>query len=1092
MSKPFYLKGGVKRIRPSSLGSDSDENAVVRQGTHAYELELESISDSDGSSIKNMEELDPCSPNSSTPGSLSPLSSLSSGDSQFTNRTFEFPSEPLNFLRYANLHSSGMQPSTSLLEVSIANLPPESELKQSLLKIREQMAVSLVRLKELEEQVRNVPTLQVRISVLQEEKRQLIKQLQSKGNRKRSRSVGPSLGTEYSVYNNMHSKGSKSDTENDGDDDYALIRKKLRVRLNSVGVGDYLVNGPCSCCPTVTPAVFKTPVKSVCVGTDTQLDENSLQPARGVKELVKPVVQTRSIGVGMMRSFTRDVGVGEDKPIIYTESKGSQASVGMVDSACDALSATPTRDMAVLVKPDVSSKGIGTIMEENSTDSSLYKGTEIHSSKLMVHTGVQTSRGPNMSLVSIGVGICTIDDELSCRKCSNRKSRAVVKTVDEIMANRIDIPFYRSVGVGDSSLNDNYLCNRCSNIETRTIAVGEKIECRNVAIGDFSVSEDSHCGYCSNLKTRNIGCSTDCVVTVDTGSGEDKIDDFLFCDHCSNLQTASIGSGNFKLEEGSVCELCNSEIQAKAESIVESLVSSDVVVTTESTIEGSHLVAEKNDVETCVSTENISSVKRSTCTHTIGVGSCGIMDSFCDRCDNLHTRSIGVGSGNISVDVICDRCSNKKTKSVGTSSDIIETRTLGVSECCITDNYCDRCMNIRTQTVAIGDCCVTDSFCERCFNVQMQSIGVGDFDVNTEDSTPVIQANLISVDNNNMVDINKNMKTNSSVTTKNVRHIQSKQSSPLMYSNDGIKKVFRNSKESNLHESDESIDNDNPSSDTASQTSEVLETTPSPERIRITDEVVVACKLLNGHLYKGKEIGREQMISCMSTVENNWFRCVSSRDSDPEVIKGLLRIFKNQIHMLLETILNLVDGNGNNALHYAVSFRNWKLVDVLLDTGLMNLNLPNKAGYTPIMMAALAGVVKEDDKGIARKLFKTGDINKQVEETGQSPLMLAVSRGRMEMVELTLEAGADINATDEDGSTALMCACEHGHLNIAKRLLLEPHCDASLEDNEGSTALSIAMQRNFKDLALLVYGNVSFDPIGKPRKKIGGLPCKAS
>lgn len=28
-----------------------------------------------------------------------------------------------------------------------------------------------------------------------------------------------------------------------------------------------------------------------------------------------------------------------------------------------------------------------------------------------------------------------------------------------------------------------------------------------------------------------------------------------------------------------------------------------------------------------------------------------------------------------------------------------------------------------------------------------------------------------------------------------------------------------------------------------------------------------------------------------------------------------------------------------------------------------------------------------------------------------------------------------------------MCACEHGHLNIAKRLLLEAHCDASIEDN---------------------------------------------
>ena len=29
---------------------------------------------------------------------------------------------------------------------------------------------------------------------------------------------------------------------------------------------------------------------------------------------------------------------------------------------------------------------------------------------------------------------------------------------------------------------------------------------------------------------------------------------------------------------------------------------------------------------------------------------------------------------------------------------------------------------------------------------------------------------------------------------------------------------------------------------------------------RIEEPVIVACKLLNGHLYKGKEIGREQMV----------------------------------------------------------------------------------------------------------------------------------------------------------------------------------------------------------------------------------------
>ena len=47
----------------------------------------------------------------------------------------------------------------------------------------------------------------------------------------------------------------------------------------------------------------------------------------------------------------------------------------------------------------------------------------------------------------------------------------------------------------------------------------------------------------------------------------------------------------------------------------------------------------------------------------------------------------------------------------------------------------------------------------------------------------------------------------------------------------------------------------------------------------------------------------------MSTVENNWFCCVSSKDCDTELIKSLVKIFKNQIDMLLETIMNLVDGN---------------------------------------------------------------------------------------------------------------------------------------------------------------------------------------
>ena len=37
-----------------------------------------------------------------------------------------------------------------------------------------------------------------------------------------------------------------------------------------------------------------------------------------------------------------------------------------------------------------------------------------------------------------------------------------------------------------------------------------------------------------------------------------------------------------------------------------------------------------------------------------------------------------------------------------------------------------------------------------------------------------------------------------------------------------------------------------------------------------------------------------------------------------------------------------------------------------------------------------------------------------------------------------VEAGADINIRDEDGSTALMCAAEHGHMELVKFLLQQP------------------------------------------------------
>lgn len=90
--------------------------------------------------------------------------------------------------------------------------------------------------------------------------------------------------------------------------------------------------------------------------------------------------------------------------------------------------------------------------------------------------------------------------------------------------------------------------------------------------------------------------------------------------------------------------------------------------------------------------------------------------------------------------------------------------------------------------------------------------------------------------------------------------------------------------------------------------------------------------------------------------------------------------------------------------------------------------------------------------------------------------------------------------SDEDGSTALMCAAEHGRMDIIKILLAQADCDSTIQDlvkiiltfvvpvcmfsfsycirqlffgclQDGSTALKISLEAGYRDIGVLLYAH---------------------
>jgi len=123
-------------------------------------------------------------------------------------------------------------------------------------------------------------------------------------------------------------------------------------------------------------------------------------------------------------------------------------------------------------------------------------------------------------------------------------------------------------------------------------------------------------------------------------------------------------------------------------------------------------------------------------------------------------------------------------------------------------------------------------------------------------------------------------------------------------------------------------------------------------------------------------------------------------------------------------------GDGFTALHLAAYFGHPATVRILLDE---NADVEDVA-ENPTLVRALHSGVAGRSVEVVDALLEAGAGLEARQQDGFTPLMGAAAGGVTEIVERLIAAGADVNARNDAGKTALDFAREHGHTHLEEIL----------------------------------------------------------
>ena len=121
------------------------------------------------------------------------------------------------------------------------------------------------------------------------------------------------------------------------------------------------------------------------------------------------------------------------------------------------------------------------------------------------------------------------------------------------------------------------------------------------------------------------------------------------------------------------------------------------------------------------------------------------------------------------------------------------------------------------------------------------------------------------------------------------------------------------------------------------------------------------------------------------------------------------------------------------------------------------------------------------------------DVDTQNNE-GRSPLHVACKSGELDIVKMLVEAGAGVRATDNQGCTCLMLAAWHGHTDIVRYLVGVPEVELNHQSRaaaSSNTALHLAARNKRTDVVqVLIDAGADIDTQNNLRHSPLHYACK--